>query len=511
MRAVEAAAIESGAATGRALMERAGRGVVQAVFDAWPQLQLTSYRAVILCGPGNNGGDDFVVARLLHGWGWDVDVYLYGASDKLPPDAKANHDRWAAIGSVAAWDDAAIADVVAEGDHALILDALFGTGLVRPMPQDTARSAQSVAQQVQAANPARRAKFVAVDIPSGLCSDSGQNLGGAFPADLSVSFHAAKLGHFLLPKGPSEGGAAMCGKVVIADIGIARTTDAARVQLATGQGAAPRKGAGGHKYAHGHALILSGGMGRSGAARLAARGALRIGAGVVTVGAPKGAMAECAGQLTAIMLRQVDGAADLQAMLGDDRINALCVGPGLGLGTDQAGVLGAALNSGRACVLDADALSLIAGEPDLFAALHGACVLTPHAGEFARLFPDIADRLNAPATSGPAYSKVDATRAAAARAGCVVLFKGPDTVIAAPDGTCVLNAALYDNAAPWLATAGAGDVLAGFIAGQMAQSAGPMEAATAAAWLHVQSARQFGPGLIAEDLPEVLPEVLKQI
>lgn len=277
-----------------------------------------------------------------------------------------------------------------------------------------------------------------------------------------------------------------------------------------------RKNVTAHKFAHGHALIVSGPHGRSGAARLAARGGLRIGAGLVTVASPPDAMAENAARLDAIMLREVARAEDLAEVLEDRRINALCLGPGMGVGDGQAELVSVALGRGsrgepRPTVLDADALTLLSQRPDLFSALHGSCILTPHAGEFARLFPDIAEKLNAPATCGPAYSKVDATREAAARAGCVVLFKGPDTVISGPDGRAAINAAVYDRAAPWLATAGSGDVLAGFITGLLARGFSPFDAACTGAWLHVEAARSFGPGLIAEDLPEELPKVFRAL
>nr|WP_318843225.1 NAD(P)H-hydrate dehydratase [Gemmobacter serpentinus] len=268
----------------------------------------------------------------------------------------------------------------------------------------------------------------------------------------------------------------------------------------------------GHKFTHGHALILSGSMGRGGAARLAARGALRIGAGLVTIAAPPDAMAEHAAQLNAIMLREVAGPEALTEALSDKRINALCLGPGLGVAR-AAALLPVALRAehGACVVLDADALTALAGMGDLAAWLSPRCILTPHAGEFARLFPDLAAKLAEPATTGPAYSKLDATRAAAARAGCVVLFKGADTVIAAPNGDAAINAAVYDRAAPWLATAGSGDVLAGFIAGLLARGFDPFAAACTAAWLHVEAARCFGPGLIAEDLPEELPKVFRAL
>ncbi len=270
----------------------------------------------------------------------------------------------------------------------------------------------------------------------------------------------------------------------------------------------------GHKFDHGHALVLSGGAGHTGAARLAARGALRVGAGLVTLGVPPAAQLEVAAQITAIMLERITDADALAAKLDDDRVNALCLGPGLGLGERAAGLVDAALDFGQlhvswSAVFDADALTLIASDPSRMAALNEACVLTPHGGEFARLFPDIADRYAAAPTHGPAYSKVDATRDAARHCGAVVLFKGPDTVIAHPDGRANVHAAVYDRQAPWLATAGAGDVLAGFITGLLARGFDPMTAASVAAWLHVECARAFGPGLIAEDLPETLPQVLR--
>lgn len=281
-----------------------------------------------------------------------------------------------------------------------------------------------------------------------------------------------------------------------------------------------------HKYSHGHALILSGPAGQTGAARLAARGALRIGAGLVTVAAPPDAMAENAADLTAIMLRLVADAGVLSQTLKDLRLNALCLGPGLGVSEHTRALVTAALAlvppalepgesfkpGTRAIVLDADALTVFADDPEaLFAQLHEACVLTPHAGEFARLFPDIAEKLAEPPTKGPAFSKLDATREAAALAGCTVLFKGPETVIADQTGAASINSAHFDRAAPWLATAGSGDVLAGFITGLLARGFSPINAASTAAWLHVECALSFGPGLIAEDIPEELPKVLRTL
>jgi hydroxyethylthiazole kinase-like uncharacterized protein yjeF len=503
MRAIEQVAIESGAVTGLELMERAGRGVVEAVFEEWPDLAKAPQNAMVLCGPGNNGGDGFVVARLLKEWGWEIEVFLYGDADKLPPDAKANFERWRDLGGIG---DLASVSMDHARHSALIVDAVFGTGLARPV--------EGHLGQVLSAFDSLRAKpvrVVAVDMPSGLCADSGRPLGACATADLTVSFHATKLGHFL-SCGPCQ-----AGKLIVKSIGLDGSGGSpggtGDVAMLVGEGSCAHmaKTTGTHKYSHGHALILTGGAGRTGAARLAARGALRIGAGLVTLGVPGAAQQEVACQITALMLRRVEDGAGLAELLEDARLTALCLGPGLGV-TRALELVPVALGEDdpRPMVLDADALTAFEDAPEsLFAMLHEECVLTPHGGEFARLFPDIAAKLAASATEGPAYSKVDATRAAAKRAGCIVLFKGSDTVMAAPDGRCAINAAQYDRAAPWLATAGSGDVLAGFITGLMARGVPPMQAAETAAWLHVECARAFGPGLIAEDLPEAVPGVLR--
>lgn len=524
MRAIEQAAIESGEVTGLELMERAGQGVVEAIFAEWPELAEGSHRAVVLCGPGNNGGDGFVVARLLKEAGWAVETFLYGDTEKLPSDAKVNYERWCELG-----DATALFEIRPDYYFAkdVIVDAFFGTGLSRPIPNECSEPLRNALINLDRP---RGPRIIAVDIPSGLCADSGRILKErddhrAFPyTHLTVSFHDAKNGHYL------AGGPTHCKKTVVCDIGV-KSIERCWVK---GQGFVPpnnavaltdytgsktnklanrmrkRKGAN-HKYSCGHALIQSGGVGKGGAARLAARGALRLGAGAVTVGAPPAALIENAAQLNAIMLTAVKDADGLTGILEDDRINALCIGPGLGLSEESAGLVEAGLMSGRALVLDADALTLIGRDASLFAKLHEKCVLTPHAGEFARLFPDIAEKLNAPATTGPAYSKVDAAREAAKRAGCVVLFKGPDTVIADPSGRCSINASVYERSAPWLATAGSGDVLAGFITGLLARGFQPMQAAETGAWLHTECALSFGPGLIAEDLPEELPNVFRKL
>lgn len=492
MREIETAAIQSGSVTGLELMERAGRGVVDAIFSEWPDLAKSVHTAVVLCGPGNNGGDGFVVARLLKERGWNVAAYLHGDPDMLPADAKTNCDRWRTLGRVRPLADLSDADASAD----LTIDALFGTGLTRALDGEAA----NVAQKYQAAKPAGR--VVAVDAPSGLCMDSGRPLGPVVPGDLTVSFHASKVGHHL-GEGPR-----VSGRIVVCDIGLSHRDDPNVVRLAQVMSGLSKSE--GHKYAHGHALILSGGPGKGGAARLAARGALRIGAGLVTVGCPPDALSEHAAQLTAIMCRAYDDESDLIEHLVDERLNALCLGPGLGIDRAARAKVTAILGADRATVLDADALMGHADKPQsLFDQLHEACVLTPHFGEFSGLFPDIAEKLTGSVETGPAYSKVDAARAAAERAGCVVLLKGPDTVVAAPDGRANVSSANYERAAPWLATAGSGDVLAGFITGLLARGFDPFDAAVSSAWLHVECALSFGPGLIAEDLPEEVPNVLR--
>lgn len=562
MRAIEAAAIASGAVSGLELMERAGRGVVEAIFAEWPELRATSHRAVVLCGPGNNGGDGFVVARLLKEWGWEVRVLAAAKPDAMPRDAAVNARRWWAYGAVEPLTERNLRQGTAND---IYVDAIFGTGLARPPEGEIAR----ILAHMGGANGDLgyyRDRVVAVDAQSCLCLDSGRSLmrGWAVPrARLTVTFDSLKAGH-VLAEGP-----ALCGRVAVVDIGIGpwrRMKNPRRgpqgwlgakkryhvglvgpepdrmMPFVPGRFPLPMLSKSGwaedhlsHKFTHGHALILGGASGRGGAARLAARGALRVGAGLVTLGCPVEAMAENAARLDAVMLRVVEDGAGLARLLSDRRIGTVCVGPGLGGGPQARRLLGEVLRTLRKgevpshlaklpegfqrpspptrpnVVLDADALTILSRDAGLFGALHAGCVLTPHGGEFARLFPDLAEKLAAPAVTGPAYSKVDATREAAVRTGCVVLFKGADTVIAAPDGRCAINSAHYERAAPWLATAGSGDVLSGFIAGLMARGFAPFDAACTGAWLHVECAREFGPGLIAEDLPEMLPAVFRRL
>lgn len=469
----------AGGVPGLLLMENAGRAVAQAVMRRHDRAPVA-----VLCGPGNNGGDGFVAARHLANAGWPVRLGLLGERDRLGDDAAEMARRW--TGATEVLSPATL------GAAAIVIDALFGAGLTRPLA-GVART------MVQAVN-AQRAVVVAVDVPSGLHGDSGRPLGGkddVVQATRTVTFFRRKPAHLLMP------GRELCGETFVADIGIpARVLDEIRPARRIGgpalwRRALPRHGAGSHKYTRGHAVVVGGGLGSTGAGRLAARAALRAGAGLVTLACPPDALAVNAAQLTAVMVAPVGGAEGLRTLLGDRRKNALLIGPGSGLENSVWDATMAILASGRPSVLDADALTVLAQATDaLPQAVKGPCVLTPHDGEFGRLFPDLVDE-----------DKIARTQAAAARSRCVVLLKGADTVIAAPDGRVAVN----DNAPPWLGTAGAGDVLAGIILGLLAQGVPAFEAAAAGAWIHGAAATGFGPGLIAEDLAEALPSVLRAL
>lgn len=523
MRALEAQEMAFGRQSGLALMERAGQAVTDAIWAQWPELTKGAHRALVLCGPGNNGGDGFVVARLLAEQGWKTDVYHFGDAEKLPPDAAENYARFIKSNAVHPWSVKGISEILPPD---ILVDAVFGIGLTRPLPRDVSEVlyGQSLPAWVRDGSVRR----IAIDGPSGLNLDTGhvpgaengQDLAFFSRADLTVTFHAAKPGHYL------SAGPALCGVLVIADIGLtdAPQDQTGRVRVVSScasDGNSPRwplnliakSRYSGHKYDHGHVVVFSGGPGHGGAARLAARAALRAGAGLVTALCPPDALAENTAALDAVMVRQLPAGSELTSVV-DKRVTALCLGPGMGTTVETRERVLAALGLGEArelvpaVVLDADALSVFEDSPEaLFAHTHDRAILTPHGGEFGRLFPDLA----ADWRSGA--SKIDVVRTAAARAGCVVLLKGPDTVIASPDGAASLHAAAYDRAAPWLATAGAGDVLAGLIAGLAAPgtTADLHPIAEAAVWLHVEAARAFGPGLIAEDLPEMLPGVFRAL
>ena len=455
------------------LMEAAGAAVARAVLRRWSPRSV-----VVLCGPGYNGGDGFVVARLLKAAGWPVRVALLADRDRLKGDAAVNADRWEGPVeplSVGGLDGVAVA-----------VDALFGAGLGRTL-EGPPRSV------VEAINE-RNIDCVAVDIPSGVHGDSGEVLGAAPRCAVTVTFFRRKPGHVLFP------GRGLCGAVETADIGIPEAVlddieprTAANAPSVWRQ-AWPPATAEGNKYHRGHAIVV-GGRRLTGAARLAAQGARRIGAGLVTVAAPAEAFPIYAAGSPGTMVAAVDDDRAFEALLADKRKNAVLVGPGAGVTEHTRDRVLAALATAKSCVLDADALTAFASDPEtLFDAIRSTCVITPHEGEFARLFDRQGDKLSR-------------TRKAAEQSGAVVLLKGADTVVAAPDG----RACIAENAPPTLATAGSGDVLSGFVLGLIAQGMPAFEAASAATWLHGEAAAAFGPGLIAEDLPQALPAVLRAL
>ncbi len=471
MAAVDRAAI-AGGIPGSVLMEAAGRAVTRAIVDRFPPC-----RVLVLAGPGNNGGDGYVVARRLAAAGWPVALAAFGDPARLAGDAALAASRWS--GPVLPLE--AAPGLPGE----LVVDALFGAGLDRPL-------APALGALLANATAGRR-HVVAVDVPSGIDGSTGAVSPGTPKADLTVTFVAPKPGHLLEPA------RSLAGEIVCADIGIPPAVVAAhdvglRVNTpAEWRHRLPRRGPAAHKYSFGHALVIGGGAGRTGAAGMAALAAARIGAGLVTVAAPAEALPVYAGHAQSLMTRPLDQPADLDRILADSRFNAILLGPAAGLGQRTAALLERLVAAGRPLVLDADALTVLGAGRGRGCRLDlpADAVLTPHDGEFARLSDVPGDRLAR-------------ARAAAATLGCTVLLKGADTVVAAADGRALLNARAPGN----LATAGSGDVLAGMIVGLLAQGLGPFDAAAAAAWLHAAAAAACPTPMLATDLLPALPAVL---
>jgi ADP-dependent NAD(P)H-hydrate dehydratase / NAD(P)H-hydrate epimerase len=469
---------------GFALMMSAGQAVAEAAMDL-----VEDGPIVVVAGRGNNGGDGFVAAAELAARGREVSVILLCERDSLQGDAALAARGWKY--PVLPFNPQAI------GKPALIIDALFGAGLNRPVKGDPL-------EMIEAIN-ANGAPVLAVDLPSGINGTTGAVMGAAINAAETVTFFRRKPAHLLMP------GRKHCGRVRVADIGIDPSV-LVEIGPQTSENVPqswrksfPVPDIDGHKYARGHAVVLSGELASTGAARLAARGALRAGAGLVTVASPRDALAVNAAALTAVMVRAIDNVIQFAEMLDDRRLNSVVIGPGAGVGRRTRDLVHTALSARRALVLDADALTSFAEAPErLFEQIKAShdpqVVLTPHEGEFPRLFSDISNK-------HPGRSKLERVRDAAERSGAVVLLKGPDTVVASPDG----RASIASNAPPWLATAGAGDVLAGIITGVLAQGVAAYEATCISVWMHGEAAREAGPGLIAEDLPEVLPAVFRRL
>ncbi len=480
-------AIAAGPLDGYGLMLRAGEAVATVVLARYP----AATKVHVLCGPGNNGGDGYVVARLLAEAGVNVALWVSG-------EPRAGSDAALAAAECAV-ERRRLAAFAAE-PGALVVDALYGAGLSKPLSGEARDAVESTTKL--------NLPIVAVDLPSGVSGESGDILGMAFRAAVTVTFARKKPGHLLLP------GRERCGEIVVADIGIGDDI-IARVAPRTFENTPalwldgfPVPTVDAHKYKRGHVGVFSGGPSATGAARLAALAAARSGAGAVTVLSPGNAMQVNAAHLTAIMLRKTDAIEDVHDFLGDRRSSSFVLGPGFGVGDKARDFALAVLARKRqeggveGLVLDADgitsfrnaaaALFEATGRPDA-----PALVMTPHEGEFGRLFQDIA--------GDKALSKLARACAAAQRANAVIVYKGADSVIASPDGRAAIN----NNGAAWLATAGSGDVLAGIIAGLLAQGMPAFDAACAAVWIHAEAGSRFGPGLIAEDLPLALVPVLR--
>ncbi len=481
MSRAEKLAAEAGVST-LTMMENAGRAVAEEVVRRYPR----GSRVNVLCGPGNNGGDGFVCARSLRERGYQVRLALHGKREDLPRDAKEMARRW----------DEQIDTLslqTLEGAH-IIVDGLYGTGL-----RDNLTGIP--AQIVEEVN-ARGLNVIAIDVPTGIDATTGKVHGVAFKAASTVTFFRRKVGHVLLP------GRLYCGDVRAADIGIPVTV---LEDIAPGTFSNdpdfwlrffPKLKLDAHKYDRGHSLIVSGPMERTGAARLAARTALRAGSGLVTLATSKSAFYINAAQLTAVMVEPYDGAAGLSEVLSDTRITAALIGPGAGTDPELKDLVASVLGSHATAVLDAEGITAFSETPsELFdqikSRLPALTVMTPHEGEFKRVFPELTDE----------PSKVERARRAAEISGAVIILKGPDTVIAHPGSIVAVN----ENAPPWLATAGSGDVLAGLVTGLISQGMAAFDAAAAAVWIHGEAALAFGPGMIADDMADLLPGVLQRL
>ena len=473
IRAADEAAIAAGT-PGSRLMEAAG----QAVADAASRRLRPGASVLVLCGPGANGGDGFVAARLLRERGQRVTLMLAGERGKLTGDAAEAAARWP--------EPAHPLDASALGAPDLIVDALFGAGLSRPLDGE-------VAAVVAALNASGR-PVLAVDVPTGVHGDSGQVLGSAVRAVETVTFFRLKPAHCLYP------GRGLCGLVLLADIGIAWDVAASRwseppTLFRNGpdiwRSVLPRMAPDTHKFRRGAVLVLAGGLEGVGAPRLSARAALRAGAGLATIACrPEALAAHAARGPDALMVRAVPDEPALNALLAEPRLAAVVAGPALGLDGTAAAVVEGVLRAKAPAVLDADALTLLAGEPRRLRQRTAPTVLTPHEGEFSRLFGGMGRY--------GGRSKVERAREAARCSGCVVVLKGANTVIAEPEGRALVNA----TGSAALATAGSGDVLAGVVAGLLAQGMPAFESAAAAVWLHGRAGEALGVGLIADDLPE---------
>ncbi len=464
----------AGGTLGETLMENAGRAVVSVITDYFKPCPI-----LIMCGAGNNGGDGFVVARLLKERNWPVTVCQLGESDDGKSDALSMRSKWQKSGGKnTAFTPALL------GQHKLVVDAIFGTGLDRNIEGPVS---EIIGEINKCPLP-----VVSIDIASGINGDSGAIMGVAIEAIHTVAFTHPKPGHFLLP------GKINTGQLHMRDIGVSSRDITPKHFLnvpALWKDHLPRMRADSHKYTRGHAVIFGGGMSSAGAAKLAAISALRVGSGLVSVACTNESLPVYAASLTAVMTKPYTKINQLDSLIDDKHVSALLIGPGGGVTDATREHTIHLLNHKKPCVIDADAITAFQDNPNpLFSAIKGPTVITPHEGEFSRLFW----------IKGP---KSERAIGAAKESGAVIVLKGNDTVIASPDGRVAIN---Y-NAPVWLATAGAGDVLAGLITGLLAQNVPAFEAACMGTWIHGEAASLFGPGLISEDLPGFIPEILRKL
>ena len=486
------------------LMECAGTKAAESIVEWNQEAQKKSRNHFhVLCGPGNNGGDGFVIARTLFDLGMKVSCWELGNPTGMSSSSALMRSKWLQRGSISPIDRFQKVELK-NGD--IVVDALFGIGLTRPLDKRCSIIFEKIPPDIP---------IIAIDILSGLDSTSGKLLSvcdlSDYKATLTLTFQLAKWGHYL------QEGSVRSGKIKVLPIGLDRgmreysTENPPLVELVE---ANPPdfvvqldKSGASHKYDHGHSLILSGSQGKMGAAELAGTSALRIGSGLVTLGLPRDALQIHSSKVKALMVTLADKPKDLQDCLQDKRINALCLGPGLGLGRKTREFTNAALESGRNVVLDADALTSFKDNPEsLFKQLHEKTVITPHFGEFAKLFPDLANKMKS-----DNYPVLTAVQTASMRSGAIVLLKGRQTVIASPFGkTYLVNGEKFENSS-WLATAGSGDVLAGMITGLMARNIAPLKCTVLATYLHLKAASLLGPGLIADDIPNTIAQVIGQV
>ncbi len=511
MQKIDKDAIKSGI-SGYNLMENAGRSVAKEIVSKFRKTKV-----LVLCGPGNNGGDGFVVARILSEIGWEVSVASVNIS-KLKGDAeKARLSYKHNISSIISKDidvilnkrriqkdknksvNSSCRDTIKTNDlligkqipqhskiapNLLVIDAIFGTGLNKIIKGDLAE----VIEKINKSN----ALVVAVDIPSGINGENGEVMGVAIKADITLTFTRKKLGLVLMP------GKMNAGEVITTDIGIPEEIinkqkfsiyeNSPNLWISSFPFPEPQD----NKYTRGHVVVASGGVDCTGAACLASISALRCGAGLVTVLSPKEALSIYASKLNSVMAKPFRNIKEFVQFISDKHKNVIVLGPGNGANEETAEKVKKALSLKKTCVIDADAISAFAGRGrSLFKMIKSPVVLTPHEGEFARIFDIKGD-------------KIKRAKDAAKKSNADIVLKCTDTIIEAHDNRIVINTC----ATPNLATAGTGDVLSGIIAGLLAQRMDPFEAACAGVYLHSQAAKEFGIGLIAEDMPQILPAVL---